>query len=252
MKKNILRSVVFITLIFLAAGVVLGQGLYWESTISAPAAGKEVKSTNSYRPKMFKQTSENGAMIFRLDKEMMYLVDNVKMEYTEMTFAQMEAATKQAMSQIEELRKKMKDMPPEQRKQMEAMLGSSDMAGMSKSKIEVKKTGEKKTINGYACIKYILKENGKEVGTIWTTGAVADYAKMKNDMKEFSERLMTQMPNGKELANAMKKVEGFPIQTSIAGMTTTVTKVEKKLISISEFEVPAGYKKVKPQDNMGD
>jgi hypothetical protein len=46
----------------------------------------------------------------------------------------------------------------------------------------------------------------------------------------------------------MKKVEGFPVQTTIAGITTTVTKIENKVAAASEFEVPAGYKKVPPKN----
>jgi hypothetical protein len=168
-----------------------------------------------------------------------------------MTFAEMEATTKQAMGQLEELKKQMKDMPPEQRKAMEKMLGSTGMGGASKSKIEVTNTGEKKTISGYSCVKYILKEDGKEFGTIWTTSGLAGYDAMKKDMKKFSERLMAQMPKGKELVDAMKKIEGFPIQTTLGNVVSTVTKVEKKAIARSEFEVPAGYKKVTPKEITG-
>ena len=46
--------------------------------------------------------------------------------------------------------------------------------------------------------------------------------------------------------DAFKKIDGFPIQTEMSqGITNTVTKVEKRTASASEFEVPAGYKKVK-------
>ncbi|HET6272967.1 MAG TPA: DUF4412 domain-containing protein, partial [Bacteroidota bacterium] len=49
----------------------------------------------------------------------------------------------------------------------------------------------------------------------------------------------------KGLAEGMKKVDGFPIQTEMGqGITTLVTKVEKRSTPASEFTVPAGYKKV--------
>jgi hypothetical protein len=202
-------------------------------------------------PKMFKQSMENNASIFRLDKEVMYIINNKDKEYTEMTFAEMEAATKQAMGQMEAFKKQLKDMPPEQRKAMEKMLGNSAMGGTAKTKIDAKNTGEKKTINGYSCVKYILKEDGKEITTVWTTAQVPGYSGMQKDMKKFSERLMAQMPKGKALAEAMKKVEGFPIQTIMGNITSTVTKVEKKAIAKGEFEVPAGYKKVTPKEITG-
>jgi hypothetical protein len=249
MKNNISRGIVITILLILSAGVVFGQGLYWESVTKVQSGDmKEMHSSISYMPKMFKQAMEKNATVFRLDKEKMYIINNEEKKYSEMTFAEMEAATKQAMGQMEQLRKQMKDMPPEQRKAMEKMLGNTGMGGESKSKIEVINTGEKSTISGYSCVKYILKEDGKEIGTIWTTASVPDYDAMKKDMKKFSERLMAQMPKGKELADAMKKVEGFPIQTTLGNITSTVTKVEKRTIAKSEFDVPAGYKKVTPKE----
>jgi hypothetical protein len=244
MKINKWRLLLITSMAVIFIAVASGQGLYWESTISAPSAGKEMKSNSSYRPKMFKQSSENGTVIFRLDRKKIYYIDNQNKEYSEMTFSEMEAAAKQAKGQMEEMMKQMKDLPPEQREALEKRLGNSGMGALSKPKLNIVKTGETKVINGYSCVKYVLTADGKEAGTIWTTGGVPGYSKMKNEMKEFSERLMSQVPNGKELSAALKKVDGFPIETSIAGMTTTVTKVEQKSVSAGDFEVPAGYKKV--------
>jgi hypothetical protein len=62
----------------------------------------------------------------------------------------------------------------------------------------------------------------------------------------------------KGLSDAFKKIDGFPVQTEVmAGIVSTVTKVEKKVAPASEFEVPAGYKKVAPKmmeemDKMDD
>jgi GLPGLI family protein len=175
MKNNILRVFVVVSLFMLAVCIAASQGLYWESTISAPAAGKEMKSSNSYRAKMFKQSFENNTMIYRLDKETMYIVNNEKKEYAAMTFAEMEAAAKQANDRMAEVKKTLKNMPPAQREAMEKALNSPGMPGGQKSKIDIKKTAEKKTVNGYTCVKYILKENGKDAGTIWATSGVPDY-----------------------------------------------------------------------------
>jgi hypothetical protein len=45
----------------------------------------------------------------------------------------------------------------------------------------------------------------------------------------------------------MKNLDGFPIQTEIMGITSTVSRIEKKTSSSGEFEVPANFKKVKPE-----
>jgi len=256
MKKNTLRRTILIVLMIANVGIVVSQGLSWESTTTVPMAnGREIHSTSSYRPHMIRQSSENSISIFRLDKEMMYLIDAEKKEYSEMTFAEMEAYAKKANKKLEgkmtEMNKQLKKMPPEQRKAMEKMMGSAS-TGKPSAKIDVIKTAEKKTISGYECIKYAMKENGKEVGSIWTTTSVPGFSSMQKDMKEFSERMAVQMPKASEMVAAMKKIDGFPIQTTIIGITTVVTKIEKKTAAASEFEVPAGYKKVAPKNLTGD
>jgi hypothetical protein len=41
------------------------------------------------------------------------------------------------------------------------------------------------------------------------------------------------------------------IQATIMGITTTVSKIEKKTIPASEFDIPSGYKKVSPKEFTG-
>jgi GLPGLI family protein len=257
MKQNISRGILLAALLLMSMSIALGQGLYWESiTTVSTGNGKEISSASYYRTHMFKQVSEKNAMIFRLDKEILYTVDHERKEYSVMTFAELEAFSKKASSEMNEkmsaMKEQMKNMPPEQRKMMEQMMGKQAMGKSSESKIEVKKTSEKKTINGFPCIKYALMEDGKETGNVWTTSNVPNFKTMQKDFQEFSERITAQMPmKGGQLAEAMKKIEGFPIQTSIAGFIINVKKVEKKSIAVSEFEVPAGYKKVDPKTMIG-
>ncbi|MGA3285964.1 MAG: DUF4412 domain-containing protein [Bacteroidota bacterium] len=248
MKNIILKGTILIVLTVAAIGIVVGQGLYWESTtIVQIANGKEIHSTSSYRTHMFKQSSENNASIFRLDKEMVYFIDTQKKEYSEMTFAEMEAHTKKANKKLAEMNEKLKNLPPEQRKMMEQMMGKAAMGGQN-AKIDVIKTAEKKNISGYICIKYAMKEDTTEIGSVWTTAGVPDFSSMQKDFKEFGQRMAAQMPKAGEMVAAMMKVEGFPVQTTVAGITTTVTKIENKVAAASEFEVPAGYKKVPPKN----
>jgi len=256
MKNTRLQIIMMISIALMSFSIAVGQSLVWESTTVIPAAGNmKINSTSYYRPQMFKQGSENSMIIFRIDKEVMYQVNNLKKEYSEMTFTELEAYTKKSSAKLDgrmaEMKKQLEKMPPEQRKAMETMMGNQAMAGTSQSTIEVLKTAEKKTISSYACVKYVLQEDGKETGSVWTTTAIPDFKGMQKDFKDFSQRMAAQMPrNGGQMAAAMAKIDGFPIETTIAGMTTTVTKIEKKSVAVSEFEVPAGYKKVEQKDVM--
>ncbi len=244
MKNSAIKIFTLTVLIAIAVSSAVSQGLYWESiTKMSMGNNKEMQSSSYYAPKMFKHSMGNNTTIFRLDKKMIYMLDNQKKEYTAMTFSEMEATMKQANKQLEALKEQMKNMPAEQRKQMEKMMGGMGL-GAKSSNIDVKKTGDKKTICGYSCAKYVINENGKEAGVIWTTTGVSGISDLEKDMKEFSQRMAAQQPKAKEMMEAFKKIEGFQLETSIAGISTVVTKIEKKSIPSGEFEIPSGYKKV--------
>lgn len=251
MTKNLCRIFCIIALSSSCIGWTFSQGLTWESTTTMSiAGGKEIHSTSYYRSHMFKQSSDNNASIFLLDKGMLIRVDNQKKEYSEMTFAELESQVKDASGELDakmaEMRKKLESMPPEQRKMVEQMMGDKLKGGSGESTVDVTKTSETKTISGYSCTKYVVKQGDKDFATLWTTTSIPDFGTIKDDFKEFSARLSSMIPSkGTQIAAAMKKVEGFPIQTMIAGITTTVTKVTKGPIAASEFEPPAGYTKVK-------
>lgn len=244
-----IQRVVVALLMLSLPPVVAAQGLYWESTTaSSTNDGMPVKNEYYYMPKKFKATvpDRNEAMIFRLDKELMIMVDHEKKEYTEMTFVEMERMVRQGMDQLAELRKQMQSMPEEQRKMMEQMLGTK--VPREDAAISVKKAGDRKSISGYACTKYIISQEGAEDVVIWTTSGVKDFEAMKTDMEVFSKRMAELTPViGKGMAEGMAKIDGFPMQTEAAGIVSTVTKVEKRSTPASAFEPPAGYKKVKQQ-----
>ena len=126
------------------------------------------------------------------------------------------------------------------------MMGDKMPGQNADAPVEVTKTGEKKTISGYSCMQYRVKQKGKELLSVWTTQDVKGFESMGKEMKEFGSRLAALNPmNGKAMAEGMKKIEGFPIQTEFGGFTNTVTKIEQRTTPVSEFEVPAGYKKEK-------
>ena len=230
------------------------QGLQWESAITRDGKSDTSVSTSYYMPKMFRVSGAAGdqGIIIRLDRKLFILVNDAKKEYSEMTFDEMEAAMKKvggamggAMAKME---KQMADMTPEQQKMMKEMMGDK-MPGMKKrGKIEVSKTGEKQNISGYSCAKNVVIRDGKEFMALWTTTGIKGFAAMGEEMKEFGKRMAAMNPMGDQSeSEAMMSVEGFPIQTEIAGVTTVVTKVEEASISIDTFEAPAGYKKVESE-----
>jgi len=245
---NIKRSAYSIgfCLALFVAGPAFGQGLYWESTTSGgPLGDKANASQNFAMPKMFKIVSPTKVMLLRMDQEKVYDVDPAKKTYSEMTFADMEAYAKKAGDKMAQFKEKIKNMPPEQRKQMEA-LGA--MMG-SEAPVEIAATGEKKSVSGFACTKYVMTRGGKEMATMWVTKDVTGFGELRKDWMEFGKRMAT-LTNMSGLGDAYQKIDGFPMETEMdimGKMTTVVTKVEKRNTPAAEFNVPAGFTKVASQ-----
>ena len=243
MKINSRVHFIGLCLAILLAGSAFSQGLYWESTTSGgPLKDKENISQNYAMPRMFKIVNPTTVMILRMDQEKIYTVDPAKKTYSEMTFADMEAYAKKAGEKMAQYREKMKNMPPEQRKQIEAMTG---MMGGAEGSVEISATGEKKSVDGFSCAKYVMKRGGKEMMTLWVTKDVAGFDNLRKDWMEFGKR-MAALTNMSGLGDAYQKIDGFPMETDMdimGKMTTVVTKVEKRTTPAGEFSVPAGYTK---------
>lgn len=252
MKSTLMRCCMLFLMLAIATAV-FAQGFYTESKTSGGALGdRELLSKSFYMPKMIKVINggENNAMIFRMDKQMIFEVNAEEKTYSETSFAEWEARMKKLQStmdsQSSELRKKLDEMPEEQRKMVEKMMGSK-ATGKKESKIDVVASGEKKTIAGMSATKFVVTDDGKETMTVWATKDLKGFEVLRKDYEEYSQKLMAGNSSAMSgLADAMKKIGGFPLAIEFGdAMKMEVTKAEQSGISLKEFEVPPGFTKVK-------
>jgi hypothetical protein len=229
----------------LAVQTSRSQGLYWE-TSQAQKDGSGV-SRFYLLPKMMKEVTAGGEQIsiYRLDKEVMYRINVREKSYTQMTFAEMESSMRKVQSKLDEGMSKLKDkldkMPPEQRKMLEQQMGALTGKSSEATKVEVVNTGERATISGYAAAKTVFRRDGKDMMTFWTTKEVKEFAPFRDELTGFMKRTLSMNPFARDFADAFSKLDGFPVRTETGGNTETVTKVEKRSLSTSDFEVPSGY-----------
>jgi len=226
--------------------------IYTESVTSSGGQKRSVQSY--YMPRMFKFVQDDGtAMIMRFDKDLWISADSKKKEYWQMTFAELETKMKgmgtQVNSAMQEMQKQLESMPPEQRRMAEEMMKQHMGGGGSAGQLDVKTGNQSRTIGGYPCSRYAVTENGKEILVLWTTKDVREFAAMRKDYEKFARSMAAMRGSqagslGRAWTEAMKAVDGFPMETESAGSKTTVTKLEKKSTPAGEFEVPAGWKKV--------
>jgi len=243
-----------LVLLILAAGLsaAFAQGMYWESKVTSDKMEKSDVTKTWYMPKMLKiQMSDGGDYsILRLDQEKMILVKPDDKTYSVVTFAQMEERMKKGNAQMEKALEQMKDLPREQREMMEKMLGKSK--DKQKDKVSLKRSAETKKVNGYTCVRNTIYQGTEKLADLWVTKEIRGFEAMRNDLKSFSSRMAAMNPMmGKDLAEAMMNVDGFPMEQSVAGITSVTTKVEYKMTPPSEFDVPAGFKKVEMK-GMGE
>jgi hypothetical protein len=223
------------------------QGMYWESNTAV--MGNNVVTKTSYMPGKMRIDGDKESSILRFDQEKMYVVHPDNKTYQEMTFAELEAQMKQMNvrmnKQMEEMQEKMKDMPKEQREMMEKMMGQSTTGKGADAKIDVKATGETKSVIGRPCVKYVINSDGKQAAAIWATKDAKEFASMRKDMESYAKRFLAlRGPGGKGIGDAMTKIPGFPMEMDMgSGVTTKVTKIESRAISATAFDIPAGYTK---------
>jgi GLPGLI family protein len=237
-------------LLIACAAAAFAQGVAWQMTTTRAGEEGGKQTRFLYMPKKYKIIPEDEmTSILRLDQEKVMLVDMKRKRYHEMTFAEMESMLKTVDRQMEAARKQLDQLPPEQRKMAEEMMGKMH-AKKGADKVDVQKTGETKTISGYTCTKYILKRDGVEVTTIWATPEVgipqATWKQMWKEMAEFGKRLASLMPESDEsfMEKSRTMIDGFPIQTVMKDKTVmTVSKIESRSVPADEFDVPAGFTK---------
>lgn len=250
MKGNTMRTrlrLLVVTLVLVTG--LSAQGLYYESVFKGGPFGDKGNASKTFMaPGKFKNmnVADQDFIVVLADQEKMISVSTKDKTYWEMTFTEMEKAMKgmsaQMDAQMAQMEEQMKDMPAEQRKMMEQMMGGKK--GSAAAPVTLVKTGEKKTISGFSCTKCIAKEGDKELMTMWVTKDIKGFETLKKDYDALSNRMNAMNPQfAKGLIEAMKKVDGFPIQTDWGGFTNLVTKVETRSIPASEFAIPAGYKK---------
>lgn len=227
------------------------QGLYWETTNTGGPGGAQTARFWAV-PKMMKIIGDDGhQVIVRSDKDMLISIDDKKKTYWEMPFAQLEQMSKQMHEQMSAALAQMKDklssMPPEQRAMVEKMMGQMKGGDEPAAPVDIKSGGETKTITGFACKKYVATQGGKEILVAWTTDDVKGFAPMREDFIALQRRLNeTNRTFRSGLAEAYAKMDGFPMETEMDQLKSTVTKVEPRSIPASEFEPPKGYTKEAP------
>ena len=206
-------------------------------------AGEKTERTMWISSDKIRSDDKDQSFIMHFDKNVFYIINHKEKSYMEMPMNMgdlMKGKMEKEGIKEEDMEKYMKMAP-----------------GMSKLKISVTATGEKKKIGNWNCKKYIQKIEtmmGPTTSEIWAT----EDLKMDYELyTKFSSAFLGQQPGAQqmssEIAEEMKKIKGVPVlTTTTVEMMGTSMKSSQELVEFKEgtaptgiFDLPKSYKKKK-------
>jgi uncharacterized protein DUF4412 len=239
---------VFFTSAYAANGVVISMKM----TKGASTTTDQIQlDANHMRTEMAGRTGGQNTVVFDGVKQAMYIIDDGKKTYSEITKEDLDRVAAQMQGMMAQL-------TPEQRAQAEAMMrgrGGRGLPGMGGSapKPTFKKVGTDK-VGKWTCDKYDVLTGDAKTGEICTVdpSALGFTAADFEVTKQLAEFFGKMMPQNAERMFAIGSLEqqgysGVPVRhVSINGdarTTTELVDVTRQSFPASTFEVPAGYQK---------
>jgi hypothetical protein len=251
------KSAISFALVFLSATIAFGQSLTIVSRVTRD--GGAPTTTTSYISGDHARWSsgEGGDVIIDAKSGQMTILDARKKTYYVMTRQDIDAAAAKMQEQMNspEMKKSqeaMKNLTPEQRKRMEAAMGSM-------FSVNVEKLGTSRKIAGYNCDDWTMTI-GQMSTTVECVTSEVKFPTQAWDMykgwSDYMKNLMAAMgPMAKNMASMqeeMKKIKGFPLaqKTTVSVMgrksvtTNEVTEIKNGPVPATAWDIPAGYTKI--------
>jgi hypothetical protein len=203
--------------------------------------------------------SNDSTMIFKDDT--IYGVNHKDKSYIVMDRASMKRMADQVNPSLKLLQEQMKNMTPEQRAQLEKMLGRQLPSGLGEAEPQqqIKRTSRSDRINGHSCTYVEVREGGVLTdemcvalgNTLQGSAELMNAAKrmstvMQDMMAEMDAPWLKQMAQ-KQLQN-FEALGGIPVLSRhfVDGKPqseTTISNVRSEKLAATMFDIPAGYTK---------
>ena len=187
----------------------------------------------------------------------MYIIDESDKSYITLDKATMDQLAKQLNAAMAQAKEQLAKLPPDQRAQMEQMMGGAMGGEGQKWTVEVADTGKTDKVDGRSCKVLNVTRNDQLDEQICVVpyaslpgkedfqAVFASFAKVFEDLAKSAPMLAGKMENE---FSAQKKANGFPLRRRAYENGTlineeSVVKVwREEAVPASMFEIPAGYK----------
>jgi hypothetical protein len=237
-----------------ADGVLIAQKV--TSGTTTMTTQTQIEKTRM-RSEISSSTGRKQVIIFDGAAQVLRMLDDDGKTYTEMSKADAERMRAQMNGAMTQMQEQMKNMPPEQRARMEALLkGRGVIPAAGGPPTEYKKTGTDK-VGKWTCDKYEGTKNGEKVSEVCTVGpsslgfSATDF-EVTQQLTEFFSSMMPQAADGLfRIGSATpnpNSFSGLPVRfvSFRAGAPQTVSEVtdaSRQSFPDALFQVPAGYQK---------
>jgi hypothetical protein len=190
-------------------------------------------------------------IIFDGTAQVIRMIDPEKKTYREITKADVDRLGSQMSGAMAQMQEQMKNMPPEQRERMEAMMRGRGLGAVA-VKTEYRRNGTDK-VGKWTCDKYDGYKKEEKVSEICTVPAAtlgltpADF-EITKQAAQFFQQLTPQLGEQMlSIGNGEQGFSGIPVKTVVTvgqrQITTEVTEVTHKTFSNDGYAVPTGFQK---------
>lgn len=199
-------------------------------------------------------SGEKGAVLFDGAKQVIWILNYDKKSYTEMTKADLDRMSQQMTDVMARMQEQLKNLPPDQRARMEAMMKGQGMpGGATTPTVTYRRTGTD-TVGRWTCDKYEGYREGQKVMELCTVdpkvlGFVADDFEVARKLAEYFKQLL---PQNSDNVFSMGKggdqeFSGVPVRRVFSvgqrQSVTEMTEASRQQFPMSTFEPPAGFRK---------
>lgn len=199
--------------------------------------------------------TNDGFLIFKNDT--LYSINNKDKNYLVMDRATMKKMIDQINPMMKQMQEQLAKMPPEQRAQMERMMGKK-IPGMGPASVqEVRKTARTGKIGGYSCNYVEVAEDGVVANELCVVAPAAlkggdelmnaalKMSALVHDMLQGMDAPWLKQSVDRQVEN-YGKIGGVPVLSRYytdgkAVNETTIKSIRTQALPASTFEVPAGY-----------
>jgi hypothetical protein len=228
-------------------------------TVSRDLSGGRTTTINTWAQggMMRVETQANDSTVLFKD-DTIYAISHKDKSYIAMDRASMKRMAEQLNPALQMLQERMKTMTPEQRTQVEKMLGTR-IPGGDQAPQEIKRTSRTDKLNGYSCTYVEVREAGVLTdelcvvpasalkGSAELMSAAKKMSLLLNDMMAGMDAPWLKQMAQKQLQN-FEALGGIPVMSrhfvdGKARNETSLGTISSESLAASLFEIPAGYTK---------